>query len=92
MVFDRLVRTFATVGLAAGVAGAAIWHWARQDIGGFTVFGGTSNEPIKMPTHHPDWWPYSLIFLLAGLALGAATGLALVRFGWTMTRTARAQS
>jgi hypothetical protein len=86
MVADRLVRIFAAAGLVVGLAGAALWHWARQEVGGFTVFAPL-NDQFALPTHHPGWWPSALIFVAGGLLIGTATGFTLARFGWTMTRS-----
>jgi hypothetical protein len=88
MVADRLVRIFAAAGLVVGLAGAALWHWARQEVGGFTVFAPL-NDQFTLPTHHPGWWPSALIFVAGGLLIGTATGFTLARFGWTMTRSPR---
>jgi hypothetical protein len=87
-----LSRLFAATGVAAGLAGAAVWHWARVEVGGWTLYAPLNDQQFDVPTHHPGWWPSLLIFTVGGLIVGLAAGIALSKAGWTIIRSSRTDS
>jgi hypothetical protein len=82
-----LVVVSGAVGVAFGVAAAAVWHYARIRHGGFGWFAYAPLSGSTYPVHlHPSWWPSALVLPAIGLGAGLLVGTGLTRFGWRLSR------
>ncbi len=81
-----LTGMLTAAGFVVGIAATALWHWSRSTIsGGWTLYAPL-NGPVRLPTHHPGWWPTLLVFPVLGALVGAFAGFVLGRLGWAMVR------